>query len=166
MDENLQDRINMMIVKLQKTFPIRVTEWLLACIMFSWSFALYKMPPEGFANPIYAGLARLAHADTWATFAFLIGGARIAALTINGAWRPSPHLRAAGAFLACFMWLQISIGQFMADQPTLAIAIYPWLLIADIYNVFRASYDARLSDDRARVTSGRGRQEGANATAH
>jgi hypothetical protein len=154
----------MMIVKLTKTFPVRVTEWLLAGIMFSWSIACWNMSPSDWGQPVFAGLARFGAQNTWAFFAFWIGAMRLASLTINGAWRPSPHLRAAGAFLACFMWLQISLGLFTSSVLSMGVAVYPWLLVADIYNVFRASHDARLSDDRARVASAEQRKtEGASA---
>lgn len=143
----------MMIVKLTRTFPVRVTEWLLASIMFTWAIACWNIAPEQWAMPGYSGLARVANSNTWAFFAFWIASLRLAALFINGAWRPSPHLRAAGAFLSCFMWLQLSFGQFSTVDFNLGIALYPWFLVADIYNVFRASHDARLSDDRARVAS-------------
>lgn len=156
----------MMIVKLTKTFPIRVTEWLLASIMLSWSIACWHLRPVDWANPLYEGLARIADSGTWAFFAFWIALGRLAALTINGAWRPSPHLRAAGAFLSCFMWLQISLGMFAIDVRATGVAIYPWLLLADIYNVFRASHDARASDDRARAArSDRGVSERGRAAA-
>lgn len=156
----------MMIVKLTKTFPIRITEWLLAGIMLTWAIVCWNLDSSEWSSPVYVGLTRIAHQDTWAFYAFWIGVVRIAALTINGAWRPSPHFRAAGAFLACFMWLQISLGMLVADIHVLGIAIYPWLLLADTYNVFRASYDARVSDDRARAVRNRGVSEGADATAH
>ena len=155
----------MMIVKLTKTFPIRVTEWLLAGIMLSWSIVCWNLTPELWSAPLYSGLARLAAQNTWAFFAFWIAVIRLAALTINGAWRPSPHLRAAGAFLSCFMWLQIALGIFASPITTTGVAIYPWLLLADIYNVFRASHDARQSDDRARAAH-RGVNESATAAAH
>lgn len=143
----------MMVIKLTKTFPVRVTEWLLAGIMLSWSVACWNLRPVDWANPLYSGLARFADQSTWAYFAFILGAIRLAALTINGAWRPSPHLRSACAFLSCFMWLQISFAIFNADIRATGIAIYPWLLLADVYNVFRASHDARQSDDRARAVS-------------
>jgi hypothetical protein len=156
----------MMIVKLTKTFPIRVTEWLLAGIMLSWSLACWNLRPVDWQNPLYQGLARFADQNTWAFFAFWIGLIRLVSLTINGAWRPSPHLRAAGAFLACFMWLQISFGMLSADLRATGIAIYPWLLLADIYNVFRASHDARASDDSARAARRQGVSESGTAAAH
>lgn len=156
----------MMIVKLSKTFPIRVTEWLLAGIMLSWSVACWNLSSADWHSPIYSGMARIAEQNTWAFYAFWIGIIRLAALTINGAWRPSPHFRAAGAFLACFMWLQISLGLMVSDIRVTGIAVFPWLLLADIYNVFRASHDARLSDERAHVARhSQGVAEGADTTA-
>ena len=154
----------MMILKLQKSFPIRVTEWLLACIMLSWSILCWNLRDVDWSNPLYSGLARFGDQHSWAFFAFVIGGLRLAALMINGAWRPSPHLRAMGAFLSCFMWLQISLALFNSEIRATGLAIYPWLLIADIYNVFRAAHDARQSDDRARAVSHeRGVSEGVHA---
>ena len=165
-DYSLQGHISMMIVKLTKTFPVRITEWLLACIMVSWSIACWHLEGTDWQQPIYSGLARIANQNTWAFYAFWIAVVRLLALTINGAWRPSPHLRAAGAFLACFMWLQISLGMFVSEIRVTGLAVYPWLLLADIYNVFRASHDARLSDDRARAAQvGRGVKGSADTTA-
>lgn len=158
----------MILLKLTKTFPVRVAEWLLAGIMLSWSIAAWNLGPSDWSNPAFSGLARIANNTTWAFFAFWIAIARLAALIRNGGWRPSPHLRAAGAFLACFLWLQVSLGMFSADIRTTGIAVYPWLLLADIYNVFRASHDARISDDRARAAKSNepGVSESATAAAH
>lgn len=152
----------MMVVKLTKTFPIRITEWLLAGIMLSWSFACWNLTPAEWDQPYYAMLDRLAAQQTWAFIAFLIAMLRLCALTINGAWRPSPHLRAAGAFFSLFIWLQVALAVLVSSIGTTAVAIYPWLLLADTYNVFRASYDARLSDDRAHQ---RGRHNADDAAA-
>jgi hypothetical protein len=166
LDTETQDRISMLLVKFSKTFPIRVTEWLLAGILLSWSIVCWNLTDADWTSSIYVGLSRIAAHETWAFFAFWIAVVRLGALTINGAWRPSPHFRAACAFLACFMWLQISLGLMISDGRSMGIAIYPWLLLADIYNVFRASHDARLSDDRARAARRAGASESANAAAH
>ena len=155
----------MIILKLTKTFPVRVCEWLLAGISVSWGVAAWNHSNAEWANPIYSGLSRIADQHAWGAVVCTIGLLRLAALFRNGGWRPSPHLRAAGAFLSCFAWLQISLGLFAAEHLTTGIAIYPWLLLADIYNVFRASSDARQSDERARASSvGRGIEEGAYAS--
>lgn len=155
----------MIILKITKSFPTRVMEWLLAGIMVSWGVGAWNLPADSWASPHYSGLSRIADNHTWGAVCATIGILRLAALLRNGGWRPSPHLRAASAFLACFMWLQLTLGFFAADITSMAIAVYPWLLLADIYNVFRASSDARESDDRFRaVVSAERRIEGANAT--
>lgn len=146
----------MMVVKLTKTFPIRITEWLLAGILLSWSMACWNLSPHDWDQPYYVMLDRIASQNTWAFIAFVIAMLRLAALTINGAWRPSPHLRAIGAFASDFIWLQMSLSVLVSTIGTTAVAIYPWLLLADTYNVFRASYDAKMSDHRAQVESKRG----------
>lgn len=161
----LQDRIAMTIFSLLKTFPIRVCEWLLAGLMVTWGIAAWNHSDAEWANPIYAGLARIADQHAWGAIVTTIGILRLVALFRNGGWNPSPHLRAAGAFLACFGWLQISLGLFAAPVLSTGIAIYPWLLAADIYNVFRAAHDARLVDEkRALIRDGQGSQQGAHAT--
>lgn len=155
----------MVILKLTKTFPIRICEWLLAGIMVSWGIAVWNHADSEWANPIYMGLSRIADQHTWGAVVCFIGIMRLVALVRNGGWQPSPHLRAAGAFLACFAWLQISLGLFASPVLSAGIAVYPWLLAADIYNVFRASYDARMSDERARVERReRGTMQGAHST--
>lgn len=163
----LQDRVAMTIFSLTKSFPVRVCEWLLAGIMVTWGVAAWNHSNTEWANPIYAGLARIGDQHSWGAIVCTIGILRLAALFRNGGWAPSPHLRAAGAFLACFAWLQISLGLFAAPVVSTGIAIYPWLLAADIYNVFRASHDARLSDERGRnARQSQGSLEGANAAGH
>lgn len=141
----------MVILKFSKTFPVRVMEWLLAGLMVSWGVGAWNLSQEVWNSAHYSGLSRLADQHAWGAIAATIGLLRFAALMRNGGWRPSPHLRAICAFLACFMWLQLTLGFMASDITSLAIAIYPWLLLADIYNVFRASSDARESDDRFRA---------------
>jgi len=157
----LQDRIAMVILKLTKTFPVRVCEWLLSGIMVSWGISVWNHSNQAWNTPAYSGLSRIADQHSWGAIICTIGILRLCALVRNGGWRPSPHLPAAGAFLACFAWLQLSLGFLTADLVSAGIAIYPWLLLADIYNVFRASSDARISDERARASADEGRQQSA-----
>lgn len=159
----VQDRIAMVILKLSKSFPVRVCEWLLASVMVSWGIAAWNHTAAQWANPMYDGLSRIADNKTWGAIVCTIGLIRLGALLRNGGWQPSPHFRAAGAFLACFAWLQITLGTFASPILSTSIAVYPWLLFADIYNVFRASSDARESDERFKAVE-RGRQESAHAS--
>lgn len=150
----------MLIVRFGHTFPLRVIEWMAAGILMTWGIVLLG-PSDVFANPAFAGLAQLGHENTWGMACFVVGFVRFMALVINGAWRPSPHIRMVMAFVSCFFWLQISLGMFSTGVATTGIAVYPWILLADIYSTFRASADARASDEKARQRKGEGAREGA-----
>ena len=84
----------------------------------------------------------------------VVGAFRLAALFVNGAVRRSPHVRWAGAFLSCFVWLTLSFAMFLAEVVSIAVVIYPWLLMAESYNVYRAAQDARASDFKAKAARG------------
>lgn len=137
-----------MLVSLHEYFPIRVTDWLLSAILFSWGLALFAVEPEVWALPTFTGL-HFASQFTWAVIATGIGLARLIALLFNGAVRRSPHARGVGAFLTIFIWVQLSLAVFSSNLVGPGIAIFPWLAIADIFNVYRAAQDARVSDSRA-----------------
>lgn len=138
----------MMIVKLQQHFPLRVTDWLLGGILTSWGIVCLYLPPDSWALPTYSGLRTMADQETWGMFALCVGVARMVALFINGAVRRTPHVRGLCAFVSVFLWLQLSLALFNSDIATIGVAVYPWLFLADIYNVYRASQDARDSDVR------------------
>ena len=139
----------MIVVRFQKTFPLRVAEWTMAGILISWGVVL-ALNPHVFDQPHHAAMRRTAPQGVWAVVVLGVGVIRFMALVINGAWRASPHVRAACAFLSCFVWLQITLGLASVNLVTTGLAIYPWFLMLDTYNVFRASADARLADDRAK----------------
>lgn len=139
-----------MLVSLREHFRIRVTDWLLSAILFSWGFCLIWTSPAVWALPTFTGLARIAPQCVWAAAATIIGVGRLSALFINGALRRSPHARAAGAFLSCFIWVQLTLGMIGADWAGPGIGIFPWLALADAFNVIRATADARASDERAK----------------
>jgi hypothetical protein len=144
----LEGHAQMMVIKLQQHFPLRVTDWLLGGIVTTWGLVCLYLPASSWDQPIYSGLRHLADQETWGLFAVIVGVARMVALFINGAVRRTPHIRGMGAFVTMFLWLQLSLAMFNAEISTIGVAIYPWLFIADIYNVYRASQDARDSDLR------------------
>lgn len=137
------------VVRLQHSFPMRITEWVVAGILTTWGVVL-SQPGDVLINEQYEMLTRVANESTWAAICLLVGTTRLLALFINGAWRPSPHIRAAMAGLSTIFWLYVVLGIFAVGELSTGMAVYPWLLLADFYAVFRASRDARLSDDRAR----------------
>lgn len=141
---------SMIVLRLKQTFPLRIAEWLMAAVILSWGLVLIQ-PDDVFGrNPALARLGEYFPQIVWAYACLIIGITRLLALGINGAWRNSPHLRAACAFVSCFLWLQISLGVIQVGITNTGVAVYPWFMLLDIYCVFRAAVDARISDDKAR----------------
>jgi hypothetical protein len=151
MTQNWQDQIRMMIVKLGNHFPIRVLDWFVAGVTLSWGIVCLNVGQATWDLPIYDPLRLLAPQGAWGAFAVMMGLSRMTALFINGAYRRTPHTRMVGAFLTTFMWLQLSFAMFQGEYHAIAAtAIYPWLFLADIYNVYRAAQDAKSADSVAK----------------
>lgn len=136
---------------------MRVADWLLAGILISWGLGCLSVPDTTWMQPAYIGLRRIAGQETWGSFCVALGVLRMGALFINGAVRRTPHTRMAGAFVSALLWLQLSFAMFNTSIPAIAVAIYPWLFLGDVYNVYRAAQDARLSDNRAKANKIRGK---------
>lgn len=140
----------MIVVRFQQTFPLRIAEWLMSAVLISWGVILGLNSTVFAISPVMGELAHNAPQGYWAVGMLALGLVRFVMLVVNGAWRASPHLRAAGAFLTCFVWLQISFALARTGIPNVGLAVYPWFLLLDTYNVFRAMSDARVADDRAK----------------
>lgn len=136
-----------------RTFPMRAVEWLMACVTITLGVVMFQ-PATDWNHTEVAGLVEMAAPATWGAVCVALGVTRFAALVINGAWRPSPHIRATMAFFTCFIWTQIAITILSSGVVTLAWGVIPWFVIAELYSVLRASCDARLSDDRAKIIGG------------
>lgn len=143
-----------MLLKLGDHFPLRVTEWLVAGMLLSWGVATLNMPATEWNVAINRELADLAGRTFWGLYAVALGVMRLAALFVNGAIRRSPHARAIAAFLSCLIWSQLTLAAFTFTWAAPSMSFYPWLLVADVYNVWRAARDAKLSDMKARHRRG------------
>jgi len=131
----------------RQTFAVRASEWALSLMLLNWSIVLFASPELFVDRPSYAPLASIMKQETWATICFVAGAGRLIVLLINGSWRRTPHLRASGAFIACFFWFQITLGFAQAETWATGMAIYPVLLALDAYNVIRAITDAAITDN-------------------
>lgn len=139
-----------MIRKLGDHFPLRVTEWLAAGMLLSWGVSTLNAPASIWQSAINQPLGYWAGQDFWGALAVALALGRLVALFINGALQRSPHARALGAFLSCLIWFQLTLGVLTFTWAAPAASFYPWLFLADVYNVYRASRDARLSDTMRR----------------
>ncbi|MDI1266808.1 MAG: hypothetical protein PS018_26445 [bacterium] len=139
----------------RETFHARASEWALAAVLFNWGLVL-SLNMTLFEGASYAELAALAPQVAWAWLCLLFGAFRLAVLAINGAWRRSPHIRSACAFVACFVWFQISMGLLQSGTWSTGLAVYPVLFFLDIFNVIRAIGEAGRSDAQHQRMAGNG----------
>ena len=138
----------MLILHIRKHFRVRATEWLLSGVMLLWG-VLLLCPSDTFAMPSYGELARIGSEDAWGWFGVTVGGLRLLVLIINGALRPSPHLRAILAWLSSYFWWQLSLGFYMAGEGGMALALCPLAVVFDVFNAAMAAGDAGEIDARA-----------------
>lgn len=135
-----------------KSFDVRLSEWGLALVMLLVGSILLG-PDELFSRPSFDLLARVASEDVWGWGTLAIGASRLVVLLINGAWRRSPHMRALTAFASVFVWTQFSLSLMASAQFTTGLAVYPVFVLMDIYIVFRAAIEARMSDEACSLSS-------------
>lgn len=128
-------------------FPVRATEWMLASMKISWGFILL-LPFPIFDQPLLAALARMAGQHTWGWAAFTAGFLHLTALYVNGTRRKSPHVRAFCSGVGVVFWILVCRGMFAPGIPSTGWAIYPWLVIFSVRNVWTAMEDARRSDEK------------------
>ncbi len=141
----------MLILRLRNyTIKDRVAEWFMGAVLSGMGLGLAFQPSIFTANPFFKDFLRVGSAHVWAGGLILIGVGRLAALFINGAWRRSPHLRLVMAFLSTFVWYQLSELSWGTKFPNLGIALYPTLLLLEVYCVYFAACDAGLSDEAAK----------------
>jgi hypothetical protein len=140
----------MIIAHFGGVFRQRVSEWLAAVILASWGLMLLR-PEVSFGSSSFDLLLRIAGEHAWGWACLAVGLVRIAALGINGLWRPSYHFRAATAMLSVLFWLQITLSFFGSGHATTGLAVYPWLLLTDVYNIYRAAQDWRCATCSSRA---------------
>ncbi len=139
----------MMLVRFNHKFGQRATEWLFAVFLLGWSATLFAYPSmfDGPAAVQFVGLKHTFAQPVWAFGCGFMAVARLIALYINGARRSTPFVRMGMAFVSCFFWYQIALGLFLSGVPTTGWAMYPAILLFEMYNTFRAASDARLVFD-------------------
>lgn len=137
----------MITIRFPDHFPVRATEWMLASMKLSFGFILL-LPYPIFNQPMLSGLARMGFQHTWGWIAFAAGLVHLIALYVNGTRRKSPHVRAFCSGIGSVFWLCVCKGMFAPGIPSTGWAIYPWLVIYSIRNVWTAMEDARRSDEK------------------
>ena len=140
----------MFVSAIKEHFKVRFGEWIVALALFGWGLVVITTPQLFQNSSIYVNMGRLAPQDLWGWSATIIGAIRLTFLTINGTWRRSAHLRAIGAGLSACVWAAI-IGSYLTlDHRIPNIFTVGALLALDIYSLWFATADAKVSDVHSR----------------
>ncbi len=123
-------------------FKLRAIEWGLAAMLFCMGTIFLNADFNFNNSPALSELARLNSEKFWGWLCITIGGMRLVALWMNGAWRRSPYVRALTALFSSLLWLQITLGLVVQPLLTIGIAIFPFLIFLDWFSVWRAMDDA------------------------
>ena len=133
----------------REKFSFRANEWFFSLAFLVWGATMVAWP-HMFDRPFYESFKRFGPQSLWTTVILLIGTVRMAALIVNGAWRSTPLIRMVMAMLSCMVWLELTLGIFYVGYGTISISLYPIILIADLYNVYKAGGDIYLANAHAK----------------
>lgn len=125
-------------------------EWIQAAGMLAWGLLTLAAAGLFAKEPFFHPLLLLMSQTAWAAAAIIIGTVRLAFLVINGAWRPSAHIRAIGCVFGVMLWGSLFISALSLEWLTPTTAIYLTLLGLDLLSLWFASGDAKLADLTAR----------------
>ncbi len=123
-------------------FPARRFEWICAGIIFGVGLRLLD-PAESFSQPSFSELARWAGEGIWGVIMLVVGAARLIVLAYNGAWRPSPEMRAAFAGAGGLLFLSFAWGIEASGTVSPGAIVYLILALGELSNVWTAAVDAR-----------------------
>lgn len=128
------------------TFRERAPEWVLSwgLIIIGITFSAY---PEVFARAGYIPLLSIMSPKAWVGWITSIGLIRIISLTVNGAWRPTPHIRVFGSIAGLTIWSSLlcaSLLEPFIDATNLST--FGMLLSFELMALWWAAGDAKLVD--------------------
>lgn len=126
-------------------YPTRTVEHLLAWLVLAWSLSVVS-PGNMLVGPSFQPLLVLASEQVWGWGGMIISSLRLVGLYLNGNWRRSPWLRAAGALAGGMWWLTLfclywkAVGNGAPDFPMrLGFGV---LVVFEAASFFRCVQDA------------------------
>jgi hypothetical protein len=140
----------MLIVRFKETFRERASEWVQAMGMLMWGMIVIFAPGLFASQEFFFPLVELMPQMSWGFLAFLVGLIRIIFLVINGAWRPSAHIRAVGCVMGVLLWGSLLISALSLGWLTPTTAIYTMLVLLDLLSLWFSAGDAKLADIAAK----------------
>ena len=140
----------MILIKFKDTFRDRVSEWTLAGAMLGWGLLVLISQNLFIDDPFFKLMIHTTSQYTWGTVTAIVGMLRITFLIINGAYRPSAHIRAIGCVLGAILWSFLFVSALSPTWVAPRTAIYGALLVLELISLWFAAGDAKLADLLAR----------------
>ena len=135
----------------RKHFVIRSLEWFNAMTLFSWG-SYVTLHPTLFSQSGAEVLVSIMPQCAWGYSATVIALVQVFSLFVNGRWGLTPVIRAATSILSVGAWFFITVGIRNTGPDTDAV-IYPALMLAGVFSVFRAASDAAEVSYRKKLSS-------------
>jgi hypothetical protein len=125
-------------------FHIRLPAWALSVMTLTIGLDIISHPGIYSHSPALSALSPFLAERTLGYAMLVVGVLRLIALFVNGTFPPikwTPHVRLTLSTLSCFFWGNFTLGAFFSTMPTGMVAIYPILLLIDLWNVRLAASD-------------------------
>jgi hypothetical protein len=136
----------MLILRFKETFRDRMPEWVQSFSMLGWGLislaAIDLFESVHLFNPLLLIMSQ----TQWAFLAIFVGFIRLVFLFINGAWRPSAHIRAIGCVLGVLLWGSLLVSTISLPYLTPQIVTYSAALTLEVLSLWFAAGDAKLAD--------------------
>jgi hypothetical protein len=124
----------------------RISEWVMALVIGLWGLPLLLDEDLFKSSFTFSGFEQTLSQTTWGMLAVLISMLRITFLIINGAWRKSAHLRAAGSILSVMFWLGVYYAYAYADFTLPVLGLVLGAIIFDFHSIWVTAGEAKKSD--------------------
>lgn len=123
-------------------------EWVQATGMLGWGIlALASNSADLFhKQEFFHPMLQVMSQNHWGMAVALVGLIRLIFLVINGAWRPSAHIRAIGCALGVMLWGALFISALALQWLTPTTAAYAMLVGMDLLSLWFSAGDAKLAD--------------------
>lgn len=140
----------MMLVRFKQTYRERAIEWWLSSGLAFWGLLVIASPQLFTWQPFFHPLLTITSQTVWGISALIVGLLRLTFLVINGAWRPSAHIRAIGCVFGCLVWGVLAMATLQLAWITPTFALYAILFVLDLQSLWFSAGDAKLADIAAR----------------
>lgn len=141
----------MVIVEMKRHFKERAIEWWSAGLATLWGAYVLINPGMFEKMSGLQGLLFIAPQAVIGLFAFTVGMLRLLALTINGFWHRTPSIRLITSFFGVCVWFWVLMGMMKSGVNQPGIIVYTWILIGDLYSVYRCASDTVQAESQKRL---------------